>query len=84
MSTSSSQRTYYKLEIGGIVYLVDPATSLAYTYDITAPTQIGTVTWTNPKAVPQLQLRDDWQTVLDTKLAGLTPGPTASNAPDHL
>lgn len=75
---SSSQRTYYKLEIGGIVYLVDPATSLAYTYDLTTPTQIGTVTWTNPKGIPQLQLRDDWQAVLDAKLAGSAPPHTPS------
>ncbi len=83
---SSTQRTYYKLEIGGIVYLVDPATSLAYTYDLTAPTQIGTVTWTNPKDAPQLRLRDDWQTVLDAKLVGSTPPPTTSSnaATNHL
>ncbi len=68
-----SATTYYKMEIGGIVYLVDPVTTMAYTYDLTAPTQIGTVTWTDPKAAPQLTLRPDWQTVLAAKLADPAP-----------
>lgn len=59
------------MEIGGIVYLVDPATSMAYTYDLSDPTHIGHVTWTDPKAPPQLTLRSDWATVLTTKLAAL-------------
>ncbi len=71
-----STTTYYKLEIGGIVYLVDPATSLAYTYDLTAPTQIGTVSWTDPKAPPRLILRDDWVTVMAAKLAAPTVAAT--------
>jgi hypothetical protein len=76
---SAVATTYYKLEIGGIVYLVDPATALAYTYDIENPTQIGTVTWTDPKAPPQLTLRVDWSATLAAKLA--TPSaPTVSPA----
>ncbi len=64
-----STTTYYKLEIGGIVYLVDPATSLAYTYDLNEPTQIGTVSWTDPKQPPHLVLRENWRAVMAAKLA---------------
>lgn len=66
---NASPRTYYKMEIGGIVYLVDPATSMAYTYDLSAPTHVGQVTWTDPKTPPQLTLRPDWQTMMAAKLA---------------
>jgi hypothetical protein len=75
-----SPTTYYKLEISGIVYLVDPATTLAYTYDLVEPIQIGTVIWTDPKGAPQLSLRPDWDTVLAAKLATPAPSPAATNA----
>ena len=68
-------RQYYKLDIGGIVYLVDTATATAYTYDLTDPVEIGKVIWTDPKAAPQLQFRDDWNSVLAAKLAAATPTP---------
>ena len=75
------QRTYYKLVIGGITYLVDPATSLAYTYDLSAPTQIGTVHWSDPKEQPTIVLRDDWADVMAQKLAAAaTPAPATTHS----
>jgi hypothetical protein len=62
------EQTYYKLAIGGIVYLVDPITSTAYTYDLKAPTAIGTVLWSDPKSEPRLQLYDTWQQTLTEKM----------------
>ena len=56
---------YYKLEIQGIVYLVDPSTTLAYTYDLTNPTQIGQVIWNDSRLNPTIQLRADWSSVLE-------------------
>lgn len=63
------ERTFYKLDIGGIVYLVDPATAVAYTYDLAAPTEIGRVVWTDPKAPPRLERTADADTILAAKLA---------------
>jgi hypothetical protein len=62
------ERTFYKLNIRGIVYLVDPATSKAYTYDLSDPTEIGQVLWTDSKQDPQIELLSDWQAILKTKL----------------
>ena len=62
-------RTFYKLDIQGIVYLVDPATSTAYTYDLAEPTEIGKVIWTDIKAEPRIELRNDWQAVMSAKFA---------------
>ncbi len=82
-------RTFYKLDIQGIVYLVDPTTGRAYTYDLENPTEIGTVTWTNPKAEPSLTLRADWlavltrkQTVMTQKLATPQTAPTTTITTD--
>lgn len=61
--------TFYKLDIQGIVYLVDPATSIAHTYDLEAPTAVGTVNWTDPAAPPRLALYDNWQEILTAKRA---------------
>lgn len=63
------ERTFYKLDIGGIVYLVDPATAVAYTYDLTAPTEIGRVVWTDPKVPPRLERVAEWKSILAAKLA---------------
>jgi len=63
--------SYYKLDIQGIVYLVDPNTAKAYTYDLQSPTEIGTVVWTDPKAAPALTLLPNWETILTTKCEGL-------------
>jgi hypothetical protein len=62
------ERTFYKLNIRGIVYLVDPATSKAYTYDLSDPTEIGQVLWTDAKQDPQIELLSDWQAILKAKL----------------
>jgi len=65
------ERTFYKLNIQGIVYLVDPATAKAYTYDLSDPTEIGQVIWTDSKQDPQIALLPDWQTILQAKLDAL-------------
>ena len=62
------ERTFYKLDIQGIVYLVDPTTSNAYTYDLSSPTMIGKILWTDPKAAPTIELLPTWQEILQTKL----------------
>jgi len=62
------ERTFYKLNIRGIVYLVDPATSKAYTYDLSEPTEIGHVSWTDSKQDPQIELLPGWQSILTAKL----------------
>ncbi len=73
---TTTERTYYKLEIQGIVYLVDPTTLRAYTYDLEDPTEIGTLIWTDIKAEPCIALHDNWQTIMAAKLAAATPAPT--------
>jgi len=73
-----SDRIFYKIDIRGIVYLIDPATSIAYTYDLSNPTEIGKIVWTNPKEEPQLELVADWSSRLQAKLE-LTAG--AASAP---
>ena len=62
------ERTFYKLNIRGIVYLVDPATSKAYTYDLSDPTEIGHVLWTDSKQDPQIELLPTWADILKAKL----------------
>ena len=57
----------YKLEISGIVYLVDPATTLAYTYDPIHPTEIGRVIWSNPQVSPKIELKEGWAAILEAK-----------------
>ena len=70
--------SYYKLDIQGIVYLVDPNTAKAYTYDLTSPTEIGTVVWTDAKAAPTITLLPNWEHILIAKRDGLPglPRPT--------
>lgn len=58
----------YKLEIQGIVYLVDPNTTDAYTYDLTNPTKIGHVIWTDSSQAPKIQLDANWPAILQAKL----------------
>jgi hypothetical protein len=69
------EQTFYKLDIQGIVYLVDPATSTAYTYDLSNPTEIGKVIWTDSKAEPRIALRADWQEVMAAKMTATVATP---------
>lgn len=71
-----STRSYYKLDVQGIVYLVDPTTARAYTYDLEDPTEIGTIVWTDVNASPSIILREDWKEVLADKLATTAMTPT--------
>jgi len=66
------EHTFYKLDIQGIVYLIDPATAKAYTYDLSNPTEIGTLVWSNPKAAPSIELKPDWISILTAKLEAQT------------
>jgi hypothetical protein len=66
----------YKVVVKGIVYLVDPATSAAYTYDLGFPTKIGTIVWTCPNEEPAIEFLDDYMVVLQDKLDRLTTGLT--------
>jgi hypothetical protein len=77
--------TFYKLEIQGIVYLVDPVTTIAHTYDLTNPTPIGRLLWSSPAELPRISLFDDWEARLAAKKmtwAGYPNGsiPTHDNA----
>lgn len=62
-------RTFYKLDVEGIVYLVDPDTAAAYTYDLTSPTRIGQVIWTDVKTEPRIDLLPNWEEIMRAKLA---------------
>jgi len=62
------ERTFYKLDVQGIVYLVDPATSKAYTYDLSNPTEIGKIVWTNPNTPPAIELLENWAAILQAKV----------------
>jgi len=64
------ERIFYKLDIQGIVYLVDPSSAKAYTYDIANPTEIGTVIWTDTKAAPTIALLPNWKDILTAKIDG--------------
>ena len=62
------EQTMYKLNIQGIVYLVDPATSKAYTYDLSDPIEIGKIAWDDPKKEPHIDLLPSWRSILQAKL----------------
>ena len=62
------ERVFYKVDIQGIVYLVDPTNSKVYTYDLSNPTEIGKIVWTDPKLNPQIELLDNWTSILQAKL----------------
>jgi len=59
--------SFYKLDIQGIVYLVDPNTAKAYTYDLKKPTEIGKVVWKDVKASPTIELLPNWKEILTSK-----------------
>ena len=62
------ERTYYKIDIQGIVYLVDPTSLKAYTYDLSNPTEIGNIIWPDPKSAPKIIFVKHWESVLRAKL----------------
>ena len=76
-TTATATRTFYKLDVQGIVYLIDPTTSIAYTYDLTDPTEIGRLLWTDPAKKPTLQLHPDWTAVMSAKMTAHTAAHTA-------
>lgn len=76
VTAPAASRTFYKLDVQGIVYLIDPATSIAYTYDLENPTEIGRLQWTNPAEKPTLQLRDDWEAIMAAKMSAHTAAHT--------
>ena len=67
-TTSTMERTFYKLNIEGIVYLVDPQSSKAYLYDLSDLTEIGKVIWTDSKQDPKMELLSNWSEILAAKL----------------
>ena len=50
------ERNLYKLNVQGIVFLVDPITATAYRYDTTEP--VGQILWIDLNAEPRLILKD--------------------------
>jgi hypothetical protein len=78
MATATIPSTFYKLDVQGIVYLIDPATSIAYTYDLAEPTEIGRLHWTDPTAKPTLQLRSDWEAIMAAKMTAAATHTTVS------
>ena len=78
---SAATRTFYKLEIQGIVYLVDPVTAIAHTYDLEDPTPIGKVHWNSPASPPRIELFPDAYSRLATKKMTWVgyPAPTSSH-----
>jgi hypothetical protein len=74
-------RTFYKLDVQGIVYLVEAATSKAYTYDLSNPTEVGKIIWTDSKAGPSIELLADWSSILAAKLDA-QPTQTATTTSD--
>lgn len=73
------EHTFYKLDIQGIVYLVNPVNGYVYTYEFPIPTHIGSLVWNDPKAEPRVRFREDWQAVMAAKF---TP-PTAPITGKH-
>lgn len=68
---SESIAKFYKMDIQGIVYLVDPATSVAHLYDLesdTRPIPIGTLVWTSINSAPNIQLYPDWTDRIAAKI----------------
>lgn len=77
MTTTATPTTYYKLDVQGIVYLVNPANSTAYTYDIESPTEIGRVVWTDPAKPPRMEYLPTWRDIMSAKRTEKVIGATA-------
>jgi hypothetical protein len=74
----SAPATLYKMDINGIVYLIDPATTNAYTYDTVDPTLIGRVIAGAAPGTFDIELVADWEAVLRHKIdrTAVTTTPT--------
>ena len=77
-AAATATRTFYKMDVQGIVYLVDPATTIAYTYDLTDPTPVGTIHWTDISTPPRIVLYDDWAGRLEEKMKALNSAAAAA------
>lgn len=82
MSAAAAPRTFYKMDIQGIVYLVDPATSIAHTYDLADPTPIGVLHWKSPTEQPRIALYDDWPARMAAKKLTWPGYPAAASPHD--
>ena len=49
------ERNLYKLNVQGIVFLVDPITAIAYRYDTTEP--VGHIVWADINSEPRLVIK---------------------------
>jgi len=58
---------FYKLEIHGIVYLVNTKTMTAHLYDVTSPTEIGKVIWDSIQEKPSIAFHSNWKQILQQK-----------------
>ena len=68
------ERIFYKVNVRGIVYLISPATSKVYTYDLSDPTEIGKMVWTNQTSEPTIEFMENYMDVLTQKLESATAG----------
>jgi hypothetical protein len=75
--TTTTPTTYYKLDVQGIVYLVNPTNSTAYTYDIESPTEVGRVVWSDPASPPRMELLPTWAEIMKKKRTENVIGATA-------
>jgi len=71
------EKTFYKMDVQGIVYLVDPTKSMAYTYDLKNPLAIGKVIWENSATAPRIELFTNWLELLTAKRQNMTAGAVA-------
>lgn len=61
-------RVFYKLDIRGIVYLVDTVTAIAYTYDLSNPTKVGKVIWTDTSKPPTIEFLPNIDDIMAKKV----------------
>jgi hypothetical protein len=64
-------RVFYKLDIRGIVYLVDTVTTFAYTYDLSNPTKVGKVIWTDSSKPPTIEFLPNIGDIMAKKVTEL-------------
>ena len=64
---------FYKLDIRGIVYLVDTVTAIAYTYDLSNPTEVGKVIWTDTSKPPTIEFLLNIADIMAKKVTEMAP-----------